>query len=207
MPKEEDSNHQFCDSTHRFHHKRKKSLFLMIMNRLFLFLGIILFISCSDLKKGEQLQSLDQLSATVDSIEVVLIEHHIDTLKQMLDNAKEVQESIAQFHSSDTIPLEFALRMDEYKLMIQNIPEIEQNQLTLKNSIAEIRASLSNLKVDISNASGEKQKYDEFIAHEKKKVNELREVLTNYDSLRNQLMEHFNELHEEMKEFALSNNQ
>lgn len=177
------------------------------MNRIFLFLGIILFISCSDLKKGEQLQSIDQLSATVDSIEVVLIEHHVDTLKQMLDDAKEVQESIATFHSSDTIPLEFALRMDEYKLMIQNIPEIEQNQLTLKNRITEIRTSLSNLKADISNASGEKQKYDEFIAHEKKKVNELREVLTNYDSLRNQLMNHFNELHEEMKEFAISNNQ
>lgn len=172
------------------------------MNRLFLFLGFILLISCSDLKKGEQLQAIDQLSATVDSIEVVLIEHHIDTLKQMLDNAKEVQESIATFHSSDTIPLEFALRMDEYKLMIQNIPEIEINQLTLKNGVTEIRTSLSNLKTDISNASGEKQKYDEFIAHEKKKVNELRDVLTNYDTLRNQLMDHFNELHEEMKEFS-----
>lgn len=180
----------------------------MIMNQLFLlFFGVLLFISCSDLKKGEQSKSIDELSATVDSIEEVLIEHHVDTLKQMLDNAKEVQESIALFHSSDTIPLDFALRMDEYKLMIQNIPEIEQNQFTLKNGVTEIRVSLSNLKADINNASGEKQKYDEFIAHEKKKVTELREVLTNYDLLRSQLMENFNELHEEMKEFSVSNNQ
>lgn len=168
--------------------------------------SILIFQSCTDLKKGGQLSILDDLTKTVDSIEVVLNENRIDTLKNMRDAARLMDERIAELHSSDTLSLTFAMQLDEYKLMVESIPEIEMQQVELKKGVAELHTSISKLRTDISNASGEKNRYDEFLLFEKKKVVQLRDVLNSFVKMRDKLESDYPSVEEEVRNFAFAEN-
>lgn len=169
----------------------------------FIFLtAIVIFQSCTDLKKGGQLSTLDAFAKTIDSIEVVLNENRIDTLKNMHDAAQIMDERIAEFHSSDTLSLAFAMKLDEYKLMVETIPEIEMYQIELEKGINELRASISKLRTDISNASGEKNRYEEFLSFEKKKLVLLRDVLNSFVEMRDKIVSDYPSVEEEVRSFA-----
>jgi len=164
----------------------------------------MIFQSCTDLKKGGQLSNLDQLSKTIDSIEIVLNENRIDTLKKMHDSAKVISAQIGEFHSADTLSLVFAMKLDDYKLMVESIPEIKMYQIQLKEGIAELRTSVTNLRKDVTNSSGQKNRYSEFISFEKRKIDLLRDALNSFIDLRDKIINDFSSVEEEVRNFAFS---
>ncbi len=168
----------------------------------FIFVLGLFFQSCSDLKKGDQLSEIQALQRSIDSIEVVLIENHIDTLDDLSMTMRILNIDLARLKSSDTVPLELAYKMDEYKWMRKSVPIIATNQVALKEGVVEVRQSLKKLEVDVSNASGRKDKYDDYIAFEQKKVKELTSTLSETMNLRDKLVNDFATIHGEINRFV-----
>ena len=163
------------------------------------------FQSCSDLKKGDQLSEIQGLLKTIDSVEVVLIENQIDTLENLTFTMRILQVDLAKLKAKDSIPLNLALKMDEYKWMRKSVPIIANNQIALKKGIKEVRLSLNELEVDISKASGRKDKYENYIGFEKKKVNLIRTTLTETSKLSDKLIKDFDVIHGEIVRYVRKN--
>ncbi len=163
---------------------------------------VILIASCSDLKKRKQLDHIDQLSNSLDSIEVVLLSNKIDSLQQMQALSNNIMEEITENYQSDTISLAFGKKMDSYKQMILSFPIIIEDQVTLNTNITTIRKSLSELKEDISAANGKRNQYDEYIAFETKKLDSVRTKAKEYMVFRDKLIAHFKQTHTEMDNYS-----
>ena len=168
-----------------------------------LFLFSIFVTSCSDLKKGEQLEQIDQMSNSVDSVEVVLLSNQVDSLRKMQSLADTVVKRISRNYRSDTVSLEFGKKMDSYKQMILSLPVVIEDQVTLNENIQTLRSSLLDLKVDISSASGKRNQYNEYISFEKAKLDSVRIKAKEYMELRNKLIAHFNQIHSEMYDYSI----
>lgn len=168
-----------------------------------LFLVFVSLTACSDLKKQAQLERIDELSNSVDSIQVVLMSNQIDSLQQMQELADSVILRISNNYQSDTISLEFGKKMDTYKQMVLSLPVVIDDQLSLNDNIEKIRSSLNNLKQDIADANGKRDKYPEYIDFESKKVDSIRVKAKEYMEMRDQLIAHFKEIHVELYDYSI----
>lgn len=161
-------------------------------------------ISCTDLKKNERIDRILALEKTLDSIEKVMTSSKIDSLSNMQLAAQGVELRIKNNYKLDTINLEFGKKMDEYKRMRRAIPKLKGNWEKVNKGIFEMRITLSNLKTDIENNSGKREKYDEYIKFEKNKLNQL--GLLNDDNKLEQkkIVETYSKLHTELNNFSMS---
>lgn len=168
-----------------------------------LFLVFVSLTACSDLKKQAHLERIDELTNSVDSIQVVLMSNQIDSLQQMQELADSVILRISNNYQSDTVSLEFGKKMDAYKQMVLSLPLVIDDQSSLNANIENIRSSLINLKEDITNANGKRDKYPEYISFEAKKVDSIRVKAKEYMKMRDQLIAHFKEIHVELYDYSI----
>ena len=167
-------------------------------------LTVILFSSCADLKKGEQLEAIDSMSKTVDSISTVLIENKYEEIKQISVESYEVQKKIKENFSSDTISIEFAKKLDKFKVMIESFDLLNKQFILLNENSKEEKVKLESLNKDITTASGQRDKYEEFIQFEKVKVQQLSNLLKEYIELRKTTLNTYETLYDEIYEFSFS---
>jgi hypothetical protein len=169
---------------------------------LFIFTALALA-SCTDLKKGEQLEAINKMEKTLDSIQTVLNENKIDTLAGLRIAANSVEIRIKNYYYSDTINLEFGKKMDAYKVMRRSLGPLGKSFATIKRGVDAERTTLENLKKDIENGNGIRKKYDEYVLFEQGKVDQLKLLLAEYVKGKNKTLKTFNELHQELNDFSM----
>lgn len=172
-----------------------------------IFFGIlfaIAVVSCTDMNKTEHLASINDLSLQLDSIETILNENHVDSIAEKVLQTNGVELRIKRHYVSDTIDREFGRKMDRYKLMRRAMPKLGSMENKVVQSVNEERTALANLKTDIDNASGERDKYDEYIAFEKEKVNQIKVLLNDFVTKKVEVMQTYDEMHEEMYNYSMS---
>lgn len=168
-----------------------------------LFLLVVFVTACSDLKKSDQIDRVDQLCNSIDSIEVVLLSNEIDSLQKMQVLADSVIERISKNYKSDTVSLAFGKKMDAYKQMVLSLPIVIDDQITLNENISILRTSLLDLKDDIVAANGKRNQYNEYLSFESEKLDSVRIKAKEYMEMRNQLIAHFKQIHSEMYEYSI----
>jgi Zn-dependent M28 family amino/carboxypeptidase len=168
------------------------------------YISLLFFIalsSCSDLKRTKQIATIESYQNSLDSIEVVLESNKIDTLELMASSSQRLMREISKNYRSDTVSLDFAKKMDEYKFLVNSIPSVINVQNQLINYFDNIHISLRDLKEDIEHASGKKAKYPTYISFEKKKLINVREMAKDYMQKRNNLINNYTTLHYDMSVF------
>jgi hypothetical protein len=168
-----------------------------------LFIGLT-FVSCSDLKKGEQLNSIDAMHNTVDSIEIVLNENKIDTLSALITATTTLELRIKNNYYSDTIDMELGRKMDAFKRTRLRLGPLSNTFNTIKTGVEEEKVMLKNLRTDIDNGNGDRKKYQEYVSFEQKKVGQLRSLLNAYVLEKTETMELIDKSYPEMNAFSLS---
>ena len=168
---------------------------------IFLCVTLLLF-SCSDLKKSDQLNAIGQLQTELDSLEIVVKSHEIDTISALMVATNTVELRIKNYYDSDTINIELGKKMNAYKLMRRSLSPLGRSYSTLKNGIKEQREQLSNLKSDIENGNGKRNEYDSYVKHEQSKTMQLKSVLNEYIKEKNKTMKTFHELHPYLDSFS-----
>ncbi len=168
--------------------------------------GILAFgiVSCADINKSGQLERIDALNATLDSIETIYNENKIDTISVISNRAWQVENRIKQNYVSDTINMELGKKMDAFKLMRKQLTPMSKSGTTVFNGIAEEREKLKELYNDIENGNGKRDKYDEYIAFESGKVEQIRAVFHEFLDTRSLVLTTYDEFYDELNEFSLS---
>lgn len=163
---------------------------------------IFLFFSCSDFTKGKQIKELTRMKQTIDSIETVLIEHKYEELDRYYKDALIVKSRIKENYYSDTISVEFAQKLDKYKLLMNQTPEIKKAYVKLLKSTDSEREILEKLILDINESNGDRSAYEDYILKEHSKINLLRNNLITYVEKRDESITIYQSLHDEIYRFS-----
>lgn len=135
--------------------------------------------SCSDLSRSDRLSSLDMLNDSLDSMEVVALALEENKINNMFESSERISEKIEEL-DPDTIEYDFAIRLDRFKQMNAICSEAKLNYEKISALINEERSSVKNLYQDIENDQGQRNKYDEYIGLEKRKIEQLQQHLVGY---------------------------
>jgi len=165
---------------------------------------LLTLFSCSDIKKSQQLASIDLLEKSIDSIQKVLGKNEIDTIAAVTVATMTVELRIKNNYYADTIDMALGKKMDAFKLMRRKIPKLGTSFNTIRTGVKEQKIALSNLKSDIENGNGDRKKYAEYVAFEESKTQQLRVLLKDYVAEKEKTMKEFDNLYPEMNAFSLS---
>ncbi len=174
------------------------------INLIFLVvLGFSLF-SCFDSKKEGFIQNVDKLIKKLDSLEKEIVIAEIDTIASWQQNANSVELRIKNNLYLDKVDLVFGRKMDDYKRMRRMLNPLNRNFIKIKEAIKEEKNVLANLRMDIENGAGKRDKYSEYIAFEKGKIRQIQLLIEDYLNTRKEALEIHNRLHNELNSFSLS---
>lgn len=157
-----------------------------------------------DLKTSQQLETIEAMNQTIDSLETVFNENKLDSVAKISLNAYGVENRIKKNYVSDTINLELGRKMDAFKVMRRNLKPLGKSLTIVPTSIEEERQKLKELKTDIENGDGKREKYAEYISFEQDKVNQLKTLVTEYIEIKNSSLTTYNELYKELNDFSMS---
>lgn len=167
-------------------------------------LAASLFVGCTDVKKIEQIERIDSLSASVDSISQVYSENKIDTVRNISMSIYGVQNRIKNNYVSDTINFALGVKMGQHKWMKKKFKVVGKNGKVLDSGLVQMKTDLEDLRYDIDNGYGDRAKYDEHIGHESNKVRQLKAICNEYVLLKDSCMSIYNNVHDELNEFSMS---
>jgi hypothetical protein len=174
------------------------------MKYLILILCLGSLVACSDVKKSEQLSSIDKMHISLDSIQTVLFENEIDTIAALQVATNTVELRIKNNYYADTIDMELGKKMDAYKIMRRTLSPLGKSFSVIKNGVIDEKETLDKLKSDIEKGNGERNKYNEFVLFENSKVEQLRSLLNDYIAQKEKTMKTFHDLHDELNAFSMS---
>jgi hypothetical protein len=167
-------------------------------------LSLSMFIvSCSDLKKDEQLKRISKLENGLALIEKNRLKNEIDTLTELKIATNAVEIRIKNYLVLDTIDLVLGKKMDAYKIMRRSLKPLGKQNIQLKQAIREEQKSLKDLKTDIENGSGSRDKYESYILYEKNKINQLQTLLDEYLRQKQETLATYRKLHPELNQLSL----
>jgi hypothetical protein len=178
-------------------------------------------VSCTDFDREEQLGKVDKLSQQVDSLQVALKEHRVDTLVHLRTAVTTLELRIRNNYNADTINMSLGKKMEKFRhlkkfFMAEHEVEGEEESegeglnhqtlgsayLAVKRGIMSEKSTLLKLRSDISNGSGKRDKYNEYISFEAGKVNQLCVLLEDYKSHKDKILTNFKEVYGELNAFA-----
>ena len=104
--------------------------------RKYIFLILLISLSCSDLDKEKQLENVLKLTKEVSGINQEFEKLKIDSIPALKLSTYEVERRIKQNYFSDTINLEFGQNMDDYKRMRRMLDPIGKEEFRLHQSLS-----------------------------------------------------------------------
>lgn len=138
---------------------------------------LALFISCSDLKRPDQIERLQQFEVTLDSLNLTLSEIDSNALVEIIHASKEVNEKV-EVLELDTIEYEFAVQLDRFNRMGEDGRWAQKMTKALSEDLLLEKKAVVSLMTDIEQGNGKREKYDEYIQFEEDKLSELRTRIT-----------------------------
>lgn len=176
-------------------------------------LFVFLIFSCSNKKQEDQLKAIDVMNSKLEKFESKLEANKIDTIAGLKVAAGTLIIRIQNNYYSDKIDLAFGRKMDEFKELSEIIvPDMDGGNhhektmdrrfLDIKKSITEEKKTLTLLRSDIESGNGKKEKFDEFITYEQRKVNLIGELLKVYMNYKEKQLPRFLSLYKHLDEIA-----
>lgn len=187
-----------------------------------LFFGMLavgMMASCNDFNRKSQLQTIDQMNGSLDSMYHVLLDNRIDTLASIIIASNRLGLRIKENYRVDTIDVAFAKKMNRFKEIkkaFESESEEEEGESeerrggstfgtsysTINEGIKDERETLKKLYADIDQGNGNRAAYDEYLSFEKRKINQLSTLLTFYVKEKHQILKEFYPLYESLNAYA-----
>jgi hypothetical protein len=184
-------------------------------------LMVCMMSSCNDFNRKGQLQTIDRLNVSLDSMDHVLLENRIDTLAGIIIASNRLELRIKENYLADTIDLDFAKKMNRFKEIkkaFETESEAEEEEgesegrregsmlgasyATINEGIKDERETLKKLYADIDQGNGNRAAYDEYLSFEKRKVNQLSTLLAFYVKEKHRVLNEFYPLYEMLNAYA-----
>jgi len=138
----------------------------------------------------------------IDSSTEILKDNEIENGSELLSHSADLIEGIKGFED-DTIKLEVAYKFNQFKKMYDDLPSTIENYDELIKALNAEKSILIKLKEDINHGDGKRNKYDEYLSFEEKKVKDLESTITLYVEHKNEIMTTYNELNNEIDQLLV----
>jgi hypothetical protein len=179
------------------------------MKRILSISLVLLLVACVSSKRDKQLNEINKMLSQTDSLKNVLERNKLDSVVEFQLAANELMARIRKVYKPKKVDISFGRKVDEFKeLQMMFIKEKEENKRTLSgeyglifSSLSEERETLNQLKTDIENGRGEKNKYEEYITFEKRKMNTIKGLLDHYLMRKTKYLPRFQKSMNEINEF------
>lgn len=167
-----------------------------------LFFIVLLLISCSDLRKEDQLSKLKTLQDKLRTSQNEFQAAFIDSLHEMTLLSSDLERNLKQNYRSDTVDVNLGKRVDDYKRMRRMFGPLGNFGSKLKRAYAEQEKQLQSLFLDIENGYGERNKYDTYIDLEREKNEQVFVLLQEYLYLKKDALEIYEAQHQWLSDFV-----
>ena len=174
------------------------------MKTTFFFLfGLLILGACTNVNRGERIQKLDQITASLDSLEKVISANPSDSSFGMSERAHDIEFRFKQFYFADSVDRVLANKINDMKQARKTLGHLHNDCLNLLKGCNEMKESLRLLRYDIENADGDRKKYDEYISYEESKMNMLTRMGADYIDERGKAYATYDLLFVELNTFSM----
>lgn len=156
-----------------------------------MFILSFVMLSCSDLKKGRQLEHVIELSNSLDSVNLEWNKSDTILINDLFFDCSKTIDTIEFLYNNQKISLELAKKIDLYKHAKSDAQELKTIQNFYPTILKEKKQSLSLLKKDINKGSGRREKYDEYISFEQKELTTIKQQLEDYKSTQERCIKNY----------------
>ena len=167
-----------------------------------LFFIVLLLISCSDLRKEDQLSKLKTLQDKLRTSQNEFQGAFIDSLYEMMLVSSDLERNLKQNYRSETVDVKLGKRVDDYKRMRRMFGVLGNLGSKLKRAYTEQEKQLQSLFLDIENGYGERNKYDTYIDLEREKNEQVFVLLQEYLYLKKDALEIYEAQHQWLSDFV-----
>ncbi|MGM0478795.1 MAG: hypothetical protein ACQERC_06200 [Bacteroidota bacterium] len=166
--------------------------------------GLIFFGSsgCQDQHKKQHIAELDDMQSTLDSISSQVNDTNRRNTHTINMAVRNTIIQVKNNYLPDTINYEVAERMNDYKEIRKALSSNSGNYAKVKQAIPEVQQKIEDLKHDIENGVGNRDKYDEYIQFERKKIQDIKDIFSYYQKTNKQFIDRFDSLHPIVSSFA-----
>lgn len=163
----------------------------------------VLIVGCSDFKQKAQLKAVNDLQAKAKRLNQSFKASFPDTLSSMRQNMMHMEIFLKNHVVLDSVDRSYGSDMDEYKETRNKIGTINKQYVVLKKAFTEESNQLKQLENDISNGFGKRQRYDDYLASEKKNVDKLEKHTNEFIKAINQIKDKYQLLHPRLNALAI----
>ena len=158
--------------------------------------------SCIDLKKPEQEDQIEALNLKITELAGLIVEFPSDSITEIISEILQIEEKIKKYSVNDTLTLENAMQIDEFKKVRIILEDSFDHNSTIVAELEKLKKSISNLQSDIQNSVGDRANYEVNIAFEEEKLNQLTLFIEDYDLKWRTCIETFYNLQPILKVFS-----
>ena len=169
---------------------------------IFLFLLTIVFSACADLRKDHLFGEIKTLNQKLEKLEGELKDTRLNDVATIKNNTMQTELRIKQNLHLDTVNMELAKKLDAYKLMRKSIKPVMQQLVKIRQGISEEKEVLQQLKKDINDGRGQRDRYEEYIKFEAQKVAQLEALTKDFTSAKNKFFTDYKRLYPPVAAFA-----
>ena len=168
------------------------------------FISLVCFtiFSCSDFDREQLIHQVEKQQKMLNQLNTQLEVNTIKDVATLKNNTMQTELRIKQNLHLDTINMDLARQLEEFKLMRKSINPLMKQYLKAKNGVKEEAGVLKNLKRDIDEGRGERQRYNEYIRFEKQKVKQLSALTTDFLNARAKFISDYNRLYPPIEAFS-----
>lgn len=136
--------------------------------------GILLLLcACHDMNKQQQLGRVSEMIQRIDSLKNAVAHISQDSVQLAISGVSEAESRFREIYRSDTLELETARKIDAFRKIRKELEPLSDVLPQVGPELEKERDALQKLRGDIRNATGNRDKYDEYLLFEQNKVNEL----------------------------------
>lgn len=173
------------------------------MRFLLLLFIISFFWACSDIEKDRQVKKIIGLSNSVTRLQKELTRNKISNISEKKIAVYTVIKRIKSYYYIDTIDIQFAKKMDAYKQIRNSLKYLGGDYEKIRTSLEEEKMCLTRLKSDVINGFGQREKYFDNIRFEKNKIQQIKSLLNEYNSNKEQFTMAFDSLHPALTDYSI----
>ena len=166
-------------------------------------IGVFTF-ACVDFNRDHLLQKVAKMDQQLLEIEGKLKDERLNEVSAIKLKTMQTELRIKQNLHLDTIDIALAKKLDAYKVMRRSIKPMLQQYLKVREGIKEEKRVLKQLRKDIKEGRGERNRYVEYIRFERQKVRQLSSLTTDYLRTKEQFFKDYARLYPPIEAFSYS---
>jgi hypothetical protein len=168
---------------------------------LLLFVSVLTF-ACVDFKRDQLLRKVAKMDRNLLVLVGKLKDDRMNDIASIKLNTIQTELRVKQNLHLDTIDMELAKKLDAYKVMRRSIKPMLQQYLKVKEGIKEEKRVLKQLRKDINEGRGERNRYAEYIRFERQKVSQLSSLTTEFLRAKEQFFKDYALLYPPIEAFS-----